>query len=273
MNTAINVRKIFAGVLAFIVGVGLSACGSADASSHEDDVLERIQKTGEINIGVSGDMPPYQTVDKNGELEGFEISIAESIAKSLNAKVVWHKAPWDSLIAGLEADRYDIVLHNLVVTPEREAKYDHSVTYANDPGVILVADSVPGETIDDIKGKTIATGITSDYATALKDKGINVVDIKTDAAELIKAGRADGFAAAKTVIDNYLATNPPIKLKVLEGKLNDTNSVVFFKKNQPELKKKINAEIERGLKSGDYKQFFEKYAKFDLTPASTSEEQ
>lgn len=268
--TSTITKRIIAGACAIAVAVGLAACGSASASSStsSDDVLARIQQSGELNIGVSGAWPPYQFVNDKGELEGIEISITKAIAKDLGVKAVFHKAPWDSLIAGLEANRYDIVVHNLVVTPERAKKFDYSTPYANDPGKVAVLESVPGTTIDDVKGKNITVGITSNYATALQEKGANVVDTKTDQAELVKAGRADGLAGALTVVQAIEEANPDLKLKVLEGNLNDNESVVFFKKNQPELKKKINATIKKGLSDGSFKAVFEQYTGNDLTPTT-----
>lgn len=276
MRIRITVKEVVAGLCALALATGLAACGTANAAGGSgdkagaDDVLARVEKSGELNVGVSGVWPPYQYVDKNGDLQGVEISITKSIAKSLGVKAVYHKAPWDSLIAGLESDRYDIVVHNLVVTPERAAKFDYSTPYANDPGKVAVLDSVPGTTIDDVKGKNITVGITSNYATALQAKGANVVDAKQDQIELVKAGRADGFAAALTVTNSIIKANPNVKLKVLEGDLNDNQSVVFFKKNQPELKKKIDASIKDGLTSGEYKKYFEQYTGEDLTPVSES---
>lgn len=274
MSRKINgiVKKAFAGICAVAIGIGLAACGTANAATggtKQDDVLERIQKSGEINIGVSGAWPPYQLVDKNGELQGIEISITKSIAKSLGVKPVYHKAKWDSLIGGLESDRYDLVVHNLVVTPERAAKFDYSIPYANDPSKVAVLDSVPGNSIDDLKGKKIAVGITSNFATDVQKKGATVVDTSTDQAEFVKAGRADGVAGTLTVIQTIIQKNPDLKLKILEGSLSQNESVAFFKKNQPELKKKVNAAIEQGLKDGEYKQYFEEFTGADLTPSVT----
>src|SRR5690625_3165225 len=88
--------------------------------SDGQDVLARIQESGTVRIGVEGTYRPYAFHDDSGELVGFEKEIADAIAEGLGATAEYVETEWDSLIAGLDVDRYDLVINNVGITEERE---------------------------------------------------------------------------------------------------------------------------------------------------------
>ena len=116
------------GLLAACSGGNGSSAGSAQSSSN---LLESIKSAGKIRIGVEGTYRPYTYHDASGKLAGFEYDIAETLAKDLGVTAEYIETPWDSLIAGVDAGRYDIVLNNVAPTEERKKKYDFSVPYAH----------------------------------------------------------------------------------------------------------------------------------------------
>ena len=107
--------------LAGLAGLGavLAACGSADsdsegsssASAGSDDALAKIRKDGVIRIGMEGTFRPYGYHDSSGKLVGFEKEIADLIAADLGVRAEYVETQWDSLIAGVDAGRYDIVIN------------------------------------------------------------------------------------------------------------------------------------------------------------------
>ncbi len=115
---AIRKSLSFAGAAA---AVALVWTGSAIAASCADapDLLEEIQKRGTIRIGYV-QSKPYQFKNDQGELEGVVVNAAQMLTDELlKVEAEWIETSWDTMIAGLQADRYDIILSNTARRPNR----------------------------------------------------------------------------------------------------------------------------------------------------------
>lgn len=66
-------------------------------------------------IGTEGTFAPFSYHDDNDNLVGYDVEVSEALAKELGVKV-----KWDSLIAGLDSDKYDLVTNQVAITAERK---------------------------------------------------------------------------------------------------------------------------------------------------------
>lgn len=182
-------------------GVGiaalLAACSSGEngsdggsGGSGGEDVLARIQESGTVRIGVEGTYRPYAFHDDSGELVGFEKEIADAIAEGLGATPEFIETEWDSLIAGLDVDRYDLVINNVGITEEREQAYAFSEPYAQSIGRIAVPEDSDIETVEDLEGAQAAQTATSNWAQQMEELGADVVPVQgfAEAIELVLQG-------------------------------------------------------------------------------------
>lgn len=94
----------------------LVATGSASAQSHLDKVLQ--QKT--LDVCTTGDYKPYTFLKEDGSYEGIDIAMAESLAKSLDAKVKWVQTSWKTLLPDFVAGKCDIAMGGISVTLPRQ---------------------------------------------------------------------------------------------------------------------------------------------------------
>lgn len=94
----------------------LVAAGSASAQSNLDKVLQ--QKT--LTVCTTGDYKPYTFLKEDGSYEGIDIAMAESLAKSLGAKVKWVKTTWKTLTPDFVAGKCDIAMGGISVTLDRQ---------------------------------------------------------------------------------------------------------------------------------------------------------
>ena len=94
----------------------LLAAGGAGAQSHLDKVLQ--QKT--LEVCTTGDYKPYTFLKEDGGYEGIDIDMAESLAKSLGAKVKWVKTSWKTLTPDFTSGKCDIAMGGISVTLERQ---------------------------------------------------------------------------------------------------------------------------------------------------------
>ena len=95
----------------------------APAHAADGDLLQKIKAAGEIRIGTEGTYPPYTYHDEKGALTGFDVEIAEAIARKLGVKPRFIETAWDSMIAGIDANRFDIIVNQVAATPERKEKW------------------------------------------------------------------------------------------------------------------------------------------------------
>ena len=111
----------------FLLALSLTFCSAATAAGN---LLDNIQKAGEIKVGVSV-MPPWVMLDKKGKLIGFEIDIAKQLAKDIGVKVVFKQYQWKQMIPALRKGQIDLIASGLSITPQRALKINYSTPYAS----------------------------------------------------------------------------------------------------------------------------------------------
>lgn len=108
----------------------LALCAGVASARTEASLLDQIRARGTIKVGTTGDYAPYSFRDlDSGGFEGFDIDVAHRLAADLGVKLELVQATWPTLMAGLEAGKYDIVASGVTVTPEREEAAAFSTPY------------------------------------------------------------------------------------------------------------------------------------------------
>jgi polar amino acid transport system substrate-binding protein len=109
--------------LAFVLVVGaLTGCAIAPPTSSRSPVVDRIQKSGELRVGMAGDYPPLNALDRSGQNFGLEPELAEFLAKALGVKLRFVNRPFAQLIGAIETGEVDAVLSGMTMTPERNQR-------------------------------------------------------------------------------------------------------------------------------------------------------
>ncbi|GLC89788.1 transporter substrate-binding domain-containing protein [Lysinibacillus piscis] len=260
-------KKLFAS-LALTAGL-LAACGTSDETKQEDQVnkLQEIQDEGVIQIGLEGAFPPFSYHDKSGKLTGFEYEIAEQIAKDLGVKSEFIETKWDSLIAGLDTDKYDFVINNISITDERKEKYDFSIPYMESVAVLAVQkDNTDIQKIEDLKGKKAAQTITSNFAKDAEGLGAEIVPATdlTSSLELVTQGRADGTIHDRVTFLTYLKEQPDAQLKIVEGSSSSSDIGLILNKGNAEFRDKLDEIIKKRSEDGTFAAISEKYFAEDI---------
>ena len=84
--------------------------------------LQRILDSGELRVGLSGNQPPLNMVDKNGEIIGLEVDLMKALAHSMGLTTRFVVKPFADLIPAIERDEVDVVISGMTITPERNAR-------------------------------------------------------------------------------------------------------------------------------------------------------
>jgi cyclohexadienyl dehydratase len=142
-------KRLSAGLL-----LGLSSIAHAqESASHLDAIIER----GELAVCTTGDYKPYTFLRSDGQYEGIDIELAQSLAQSLGVKVKWVPTTWKTLMPDMLAGKCDIGAGGISVTLERQKKAFFSSTLDIDGKVPLVRceDQARYQTVEQINQSSV----------------------------------------------------------------------------------------------------------------------
>ena len=116
------------GVMAAAGVLSMTGCSSKDAASSTAgpaplNKLDSIQKSGKLVVALEGAWQPWSYHDASDTLVGYDVEVSRAIAEKLGVEPEYVESDWDSLFAGLDAGRYDMVCNGVEVTEERAKTY------------------------------------------------------------------------------------------------------------------------------------------------------
>ncbi|GGM14215.1 transporter substrate-binding domain-containing protein [Deinococcus aerophilus] len=133
---------------------------------------------GVLKIGMEGTYPPFTYKDEKGNLTGFDVELARAVAAKLGLKPEFVLTEWSGILAGLQANKYDVIVNQVGINPERQKSIGFSAPYAYSSPQIIVkkTGSFSPKTLADLKGKRVGVGLGSNFEKQLREAGgINVV--------------------------------------------------------------------------------------------------
>lgn len=243
-------KLVFASIVALLMLI-VSACSSA--TSKTDDELGKIKSAGVLNIGIEAAYPPFNYYNNKNQIIGFDVDIAKEVGKRMGVKINFVATPWDSIIGGLLANKYDAVISSMAITPEREKKVDFTDPYYHTGSQLFVPNN---STITDptkISGRKIGVSIGTTFEKKARELGANLTTYKNDllAFQDLQAGRTEGVITDTAVGANIIkAQNYPFKM--LGQPLLQSAAGIAINKNQKSLQSAINKALNDMVKDGTY---------------------
>ncbi|CDL84295.1 amino acid ABC transporter substrate-binding protein [Xenorhabdus szentirmaii] len=255
-------KKFLSLLLAGAAALAISAPGYAGKD------LDAIKTSGVFKIGTEGTYPPFTYHDTNNTLTGFDVDIAREIARRLNVKPEFMEVKWDGLIAGLDAKRFDAVINQVGVTPERAAKFSFSIPYTTSQVVLITRDNNNTiKTFADMKGKRSAQSLTSNYGQLATSYGASLVstDGFNQAIDLVATGRADATLNDRLSFLDFKKQRPNAPVKIVAEQADASKSAVLLRKGDPELAEAINKALQELKEDGTYARISKKYFGVDIS--------
>jgi polar amino acid transport system substrate-binding protein len=150
--------------MALAAGFCLGLAGTASA----EDVLAQVKKSGELKVGTETAFAPFDFVD-GADHKGLNVDLFAEIGKELGVKVTWVALPWESVLPGLEAGKFDMVAGPATITKARMERYRFSPPIAEATVALLKrAGDKAVMKPDDIAGKPTGGGKASAQLDQLK---------------------------------------------------------------------------------------------------------
>ena len=255
---------------AFTEGGEAESTGTVDLS-NADGLLKQVLDKETLVAGMEGNWAPwsYHDLDTN-EVIGYDADTARAIGEKLGVEVQIVEAPWESLFAGLDDGRYDIVINGVEVTDERSEKYDFSEPYAYIHTALVVRkDNEEIKSFDDLKGKKTVNSIGSTYMELAESYGASAAGVSTlnDTIQNVIDGRADATLNADVSIYDYLNQQPDANIKIVATTADASHVAIPIRKGDEtaSFEKAVNAAIEELKADGTLAELSEKYFGSDVT--------
>ena len=166
-----------------------------------DDSLQRVLDAGELTVVGSGGYPPFNFIDDNGDVVGFDVDTGQEIADRLGVELNYVTGEWSGLIEGLKAGRYDGILGSMAITDERLEMVNFTIPYYYS-GAQLVVRSDSGITDpSEMEGKTIAVATGTNFEMDAENLGAEVKLYDDDNGTMMElaSGRVDGVITDRLV--------------------------------------------------------------------------
>lgn len=255
-------KKVLSILLILLVGIAIGTTWASD-----------IEK---VRIGTEGAYPPFNFIDPNGKLQGFDIDIANALCEAAGVQCEFVTQDWDGMIPGLLAKKYDAIIASMSITEERKQRVDFTNKYYQTPARFVVKKGTDIQISQEgLAGKTVGVQRATVSENFIRDNFGQNITIKSyatqDEANMdLVSGRLDlVFADAVVLMEGFLNTDA--------GKDYDfigpgyTNKEWFgdgigiaVRKGEEDLRKLLNDAIEKIRADGTYKKINDKYFNFDV---------
>ena len=246
-----------------------SGAASSAASTGAADQLAAIQANGKLVVALEGAWQPWSYHDESDTLVGYDVEVSRAIAEKLGVEPEYVESDWDSLFAGLDAGRFDIVCNGVEVTEERAKTYDFTTPYGYIHTALAVRkDNEDITSFEDLKGKTTANSLASTYMELAESYGATVQGIDTleETIQLLTAGRIDATLNADVSFYDYLNVHPEADFKLVAQTAEASHvAIPVLKSEDTAYLDALNAAIEELRADGTLKTLSEKYFGQDIS--------
>jgi len=236
----------------------MTACGSNNKSEETTAAAGNAsgsQQAKKIVVGTGTQFPGVCFIDENGKLTGFDVELVRELDKRLDDYEFEFKTmDFSNLLLSLETNKIDVIAHQMEKNPEREAKF----LFNKEPYNIFLSKVAVGvnnndvKSIDDLKGKKIQTGATSNQAYFLQqynkehNDALNIVYSSggaNDLVSLIQSGRIDATLATDFALRFYTDKDGKPALKTVGNPLIESNVLFVLRKDSQALSDRLDDAI------------------------------
>ncbi|MEX0337610.1 MAG: transporter substrate-binding domain-containing protein [Arenibacterium sp.] len=148
-----------------------------------------------VRMGTEGAYPPYNFINDDGEVDGFERVLGDELCKRAELTCEWVKNDWDSIIPNLVSGNYDTIIAGMSITDERDEVIDFTQNYIP-PAVSAYVAASEGA---DLSGGVVAAQTATIQAGHIAESGATLVEFATpeETIAAVRNGEADAVFADK----------------------------------------------------------------------------
>ena len=279
-------KRFVSAALAAVMALSMTACGSSNSAAEttaadteaaesqaEETTAEEAKTTdgGTLIVGFDQDFPPMGFVGDDGEYTGFDLELAQEVAKRLGLEYKAQPIAWDSNDMELESGNIDCIWNGFTMTG-REDDYTWTEPYMANQQVFVVANDSDINSQADLAGKIVEVQADSSAEAALKEAPeltatfkelLTTADYNTAFMDL-EQGAVDAIAM-DVIVAGYQIQQRNADFKILDDSLSEEEYGVGFKKGNTELRDKVQSTLEEMAEDGTLQEVSEKWFSKDVT--------
>ena len=279
-------KRFVSAALAAVMALSMTACGSSNSAAEttaadteaaesqaEETTAEEAKTTdgGTLIVGFDQDFPPVGFVGDDGEYTGFDLELAQEVAKRLGLEYKAQPIAWDSKDMELESGNIDCIWNGFTMTG-REDDYTWTEPYMANQQVFVVANDSDINSQADLAGKIVEVQADSSAEAALKEAPeltatfkelLTTADYNTAFMDL-EQGAVDAIAM-DVIVAGYQIQQRNADFKILDDSLSEEEYGVGFKKGNTELRDKVQSTLEEMAEDGTLQEVSEKWFSKDVT--------
>ena len=262
----------------------LAACGKKEeaapaapaAPASAPAAAAPAPEVGPLKVAIDPTYEPFTFKSADGQPTGFDVDVANALCEQIKRKCEFVEQVWDSMIPGLNAKKYDVIISSMSATDERKQEIDFTDKYYQTPSRIVLKKGTKFTDLASLKGKKIGVlkGSTQEKYAMDNLKPVGVVINSYEAQDQvyldIKSGRIDGTVADfLEVTGGFLSKPEGAKYEFIGPVLSDVKyfagAAVALRKGEDQLKGELNEAIKAIRANGTYKTLNDKYfAKYNI---------
>jgi len=262
-------KYIVALLLILVMTVLVVACSSNNENNDQgenstmDTSWQRVQDNNKLVVGLCAAYPPFESRnEKTGEIEGFDIDLANALGHELGINVEVKDAEWQALLGGLTKGDYDVLI---TCMSKKEAAMENvnmsDVYYRLNDVVVVREDESALNTQEDLNGKVIGVQLGSG-SEQIADKMEGLKEIKRynynpEAFIDLKNNRIDAVVVGYAYAVNQIKEQGGFK--ILDQPLESAEIVMVLRPGEDNLTEKLNDALAQVKEKGTYDQLIEKW--------------
>lgn len=238
----------------------LPACGTFGSRRPKDAErgLGRIVDTGELRVGMSGQQPPLNMTNRQGELFGMEVALARVLARSMGVEAKLVRRPFGELLDALDRGEVDLVMSGMTITPERGRRATFVGPYYTSGKAVLTrrpelaAAQAPQDLDRDDLRLTALRGSTSEafVKSSLPRAKLHTTETPDEGVERVLAGKADALVADRETCRFAVLRHPDEGLLVSETRFTLEPMGIAVASDSPQLANLVQAYLTALQQSG-----------------------
>ena len=257
-------KRLLTLIITLICTLFISACSgiSVNRKANAVDNWSHIKQRGYVTVGVDDTFVPMDFRQKNGQLIGYDVDLANAVFKQYGINVSFQTIDWSMNTTELKNGTIDLIWNGFSKNPERETKVSFSKTYLYTSQVLVSLKKNKINTIAAMKNKTLGVQTGSSgyndvmkypkvFKNHIKNQDPILYDSFTNAFIDLNAGRIQGLLIDSTYANYYISRQKhPENFTEIKSPFPKEEFGVGMRKSDLTLHKKINYALEKLAKNG-----------------------